>query len=131
MGLLTRDAILSASDLTFEDVDVPEWGGTVRVRMLTGAERDLFESGTVVRRGKRVEMNLVNVRARLVALTAIDEGGQLLFTQADVEALAKKSAAGLNRVFEAARKLNGLTEEDTAEAAAVFPPGQNGDSISD
>ncbi len=131
MGLLTRDAILSASDLSFEDVEVPEWGGTVRVKMMTGTERDAFEAGTVVRRGKRAELNLVNVRARLVALTAVDEDGNLLFSQADVEALARKSAAGLNRVFEAARKLNGLTEEDTAEAAEVFPPGRNGDSTSD
>jgi hypothetical protein len=34
-NLLTRAAILAA-DLLFEDVPVPEWGGTVRVWALSG-----------------------------------------------------------------------------------------------
>lgn len=121
MGLLGRDAILGATDLPSVDVEVPEWGGTVRVRMLTGGERDAFEAGTITRHGKKVEQNLVNIRARLVALCAVDEKGERLFGEGDVEALARKSAAALNRVFEAARLLNGLTEEAAAEAAAQFP----------
>jgi hypothetical protein len=41
---LTRDAILQAPDLQGEDVAVPEWGGTVRVRGLSGAQRDAYEA---------------------------------------------------------------------------------------
>ncbi len=44
MGLLTKDDILGADDLATEDVEVPEWGGCVRVRALTGTERDAFEA---------------------------------------------------------------------------------------
>lgn len=131
MALLTKDQILGAQDLSFEDVAVPEWGGTVRVKMLTGAERDAFEASTIIRRGKRVDVNMVNVRARLVSLTVVDEKGGRLFSEGDVEALAKKSSAALNRVFEAARVLNGLTEEAAGEAEENFPPGQNVGSISD
>lgn len=120
MGLLGRDAILTASDLPSVDVEVPEWGGTVRVRMLTGGERDAFEASTLTRKGKTFETNLVNMRARLVALTTVDESGARLFSEADVAALATKSAAALNRVFMAAQKLNGLTEEAAAEAEAQF-----------
>ena len=130
MGLLTRDAILGAQDMAHVDVEVPEWGGVVRIKMMTGTERDAFEATTIKRQGKKVSMNLVNIRARLVARTAVDEKGKLLFSEADVEALAQKSAAALHRVFEAARQLNGLREEDTAEAAEDFQPGQNGDSTS-
>ena len=32
MPYLTRDDILQAVDLKYEDVQVPEWGGVVRVR---------------------------------------------------------------------------------------------------
>ena len=32
LNLLSRDAILQAQDLPHEDVEVPEWGGMVRVR---------------------------------------------------------------------------------------------------
>ena len=34
--LLTRDAILAAADIQTETVPVPEWGGEVAVRPLTG-----------------------------------------------------------------------------------------------
>lgn len=131
MGLLTRDAILGAVDLVHQDVDVPEWGGTVRVRMLTGTERDQFEASTMIRRGKKVDMNLVNIRARLVAMCVVDEKGNQMFSDADVEALAKKSSMALHRVFEAARHLNGLTEEEAWEAKENFSGGLNGDSTSD
>lgn len=131
MGLLTRDAILGAVDLVHQDVDVPEWGGVVRVRMLTGHERDQFEASTMVRKGKTMNVNLVNIRARLVSLCVVDDKGNRMFTDADVEALAKKSSMALHRVFEAARHLNGLTEEAAGEANENFTAGQNGDSTSD
>lgn len=130
MGFLTRDEILGAVDLKVVEVAVPEWGGTVRVSMMTGTERDAFESETVVRKGKRVEVNMVNMRARLVARTVVDEKGGRVFSDGDVEALAAKSASALNRVFEAARVLNGLTEEAAGEAAENFQNGQNGGSTS-
>jgi len=41
---LNKEQILRADDLKTEEVDVPEWGGSVRVRVLTGTERDAFES---------------------------------------------------------------------------------------
>lgn len=120
MGLLGRDAILGAVDLGHVDVEVPEWGGVVRVRMMTGSERDSFESATVVRRGKRLEANLENIRARLVTMCAVDEAGNRLFSEADVAALAAKSSAALNRVFAAAQQLNGLTEEAATAAVEQF-----------
>lgn len=121
MALLGREAILGAVDLPTVDVEVPEWGGTVRVRMLTGTERDAFEAGTVIRQGKKVEANLVNIRARLVALCVVDENGLRLFTEADAEKLGQKSGAALGRVFEAAQKINGLTEGAAAAAEEQFP----------
>ena len=120
MALLGRDQILTAQDLPTVDVEVPEWGGTVRVRMMTGGERDAFEAGTITRHGKKIEQNLVNIRARLVALCVVDEKGQRLFSEADAAALGQKSAAALNRVFNAAQQLNALTEEAAAAAEEQF-----------
>lgn len=113
--LLTKDQILQTQDLPFEDVDVPEWGGHVRVRALTGTERDAFEASIVERRGNRTEFNPINMRAKLVALTVIDENGNRLFTDADIEALGKKSAIALDRVFQVAQRLSGLRPEDLEE----------------
>ena len=40
---LTRDLILGMDDLSRVRVDVPEWGGHLFVRSMTGMERDAFE----------------------------------------------------------------------------------------
>ena len=37
---LSKDQILGAVDFSFVEVEVPEWGGTVRIRGLSAAERD-------------------------------------------------------------------------------------------
>ena len=111
-GLLTREQILAADDLGFEVVPVPEWGGSVRIRALSGVERDRFEA-EISGNGKKLRLD--NVRAKLVATCAVDADGQPLFAKADLGALGRKSAAGLNRVFEACQQLSGLTDKDVDE----------------
>ncbi len=108
MGLLSKDAILAANDLVTEDVAVPEWGGEVRVRVMTGAERAEFEAGSITVKGGKREANLQNYQARLVALCAIDEHGHRLFSEAEVEVLGGKSSQALGRVFMVAQRINGL-----------------------
>ncbi len=125
MALLSKQQILAAKDIETKDIEVPEWVGSVRIRGLNGAERDEFEQSMVERRGKRYEANLRNARARLVALSVVDADGARLFSEADVNALGNKSASALNRVYEAARDLSGLTEADVDELAENFS-GTNG-----
>ncbi|MER3407703.1 MAG: hypothetical protein C4292_02635, partial [Nitrososphaera sp.] len=94
---LTREEILAKQDLPYEDVWVPEWDTYVRIRGLTGAERDAFEQSIIETRGKNTRLNLRNARAKLVALCAVDEESNRLFTDEDAELLGKKSAVALNR----------------------------------
>ena len=115
MTLLSKTAILAAQDLQTEDVEVPEWGGAVRVRSFTGRERDAFEASMVRGDGRDRKVDLTNMRARLVGLTVIDETGQRLFTDDEVDLLGAKSGAALDRVFAVAQKLNGLSGADVEE----------------
>ena len=115
MSLLSKTAILAANDLKSEDVEVPEWGGAVRVRSFTGRERDAFEASMVRGEGRDRKVDLTNMRARLVGLTVIDETGQRLFTDEEVDLLGAKSGAALDRVFAVAQKLNGLSGADVEE----------------
>jgi hypothetical protein len=115
MGLLNRNQILAADDLPFEDVEVPEWGGTVRARTMTGFERDAWEAGiTVVKDGKST-VDPTNFRAKLVAITVVDEEGNRLFSDSDAFDLGKKNGAALDRVYSVSRRLNGITSEDEKE----------------
>lgn len=130
MSLLTRDQILTTEDLPFEDVEVPEWGGTVRVRTLTGTDRDQFE-GSMRPDKKGAKPKADNVRAGLCAASIIDETGQRLFTPDDVSKLGMKSAKALDRVFDVAARLSGLSEDDVKEMSEDFDGAQSGDSPSD
>jgi hypothetical protein len=115
---LTRDQILEVSDLKTAVVEVPEWGGTVTVRTMTGADRDAFEQTLVVTDAKGVQTRDVsNLRVKLVAMTMVDDAGNLLFSEADIAPLAKKSAVALERIFKAANILNGT--DDASEGEAV------------
>ena len=119
---LTKDQILEANDLQSESVDVPEWQGVVLVRTMTGADRDAFESSmiTTLADGTR-KPNMANMRAKLVALTVVDDSGNLVFGVSDVDRLALKSASALERVFNAAQRINGLgaQAEDIAAKNSV------------
>jgi hypothetical protein len=117
MAILTRDEILSADDIKRELVAVPEWGGDVYVKAMSGTERDLFESSIVELRGKKQQVNMKDVRAKLAACSICDEKGKRVFTDADVNALAKKSAAALQRVFTVAQRLSGIGDDDVKELA--------------
>lgn len=111
--LLTREAILGADDLKREPVEVPEWGGTVYIAMMTGAARDAWEQSLVDGKGGT---NTANIRARLVAACAVDEAGSRLFTEADAEALGRKSSIALERCAKVAQRLNALSSADVESA---------------
>jgi hypothetical protein len=127
---LSRDAILAAATLRTEEVDVPEWGGTVLIREMRGRERDEWEASLAVQRGKQMVPDVANVRAKLVARCVVSGDLEPVFTQQDVSALGELSAAALDRVFEAASKLSGLSEQDLDELGKSSENGQPGDSTS-
>ena len=110
--ILTASDILAADDLKLLGVDIPEWGGRVYVRTMTGAERDWWEQ-TIVESGKSGKM--ANIRATLVMLTAVDEKGERIFNDTQIEVLGNKSAKALDRLFAAAQKLNAVTAADVEE----------------
>ena len=112
--MLNKAQILAADDLPKEVVTVPEWGGEVFVRMLTGTERDRFEASL---QGEKGKIDLTNVRARFCSLTMVDDAGKRLFADNEVMGLGQKSAKALDRVFGASQKLNGLTDADVEELA--------------
>ena len=126
MTYLSRDAILQREDIVTEDVEVPEWGGTVRVRGMSGVERDAFEAGLIqqpasngARRRKQEpqQTNMANIRAKLASWCCVDAQGGRLFTESDAQALGGKNAAALARIFDVATRLSGITEEDVDEMA--------------
>jgi hypothetical protein len=98
---------------------------------MSGKERDSFEASMIKGKGKSANVNLENLRAKLVSKCVVDEAGTRLFSDDDIPALASKSAAALNRVYEVAQRLSGVTDEDVdeltknSETAQSEEPGSN------
>jgi hypothetical protein len=130
MALLSKNEIFAADDRKTEDVSVPEWGGTVRLRGLNGTERDAYEASMEKQVGGKSVRDVRNFRARLVALSAINEDGTALFEQNEVAALAKRSSAALSRLFDVACKLSGITDGDVEALEGNSEPAPSGPSTS-
>ncbi len=114
MALLNKKDILDHVDLASEVIDVPEWGGQVKVITMSGFARDRFEASIT---GKNGGSNFDNIRAKLAAATIADDAGNLLFDEADIAKLGRKSCAALDRVFAASQKLNRLSQQDVEDLA--------------
>ena len=115
---LSRDDILKANDRVTEEVQVPEWGGSVLVRGMSGRERYQFEASALDQRTGR--MNYANTRAKIVLRCVVDDDGNRVFDDADIDLLGEKSGAALDRVFEAAARLSGLGDRDVEELTRNF-----------
>lgn len=110
MAFLTLDSIKGADDIKTRTVAVPEWGGEVLVKSMTGRLRSNLE--------QKVSSNAAHgdVKMMIVTSCCVNEDGSPLFTLADKKWLAEKAAAPLETIFEAACKMSGIGIEADEDA---------------
>ena len=126
MKKLSKDDIFKADDLPTKDMDIPEWGGMLTVRTLTGTERDQFESAFV----NQDKIDIRGLKTRLIQLTVLNGDGNPMFTKADLLQLNGKSASVIDRIFQVSQRLSGLTKEDAEEMVGNSDAGPAGGSVS-
>lgn len=114
MGMLSKTDILNANDLPRRKVHVPEWGGDIEVRGLTGAE-----AATLFRKQREAERkhgdNDPEIMADFIIASAMNGDGEQLFTEGEREALLAKGVAPLRRVFDVALDISGITDKAAEE----------------
>jgi hypothetical protein len=120
MNLTSKEAILGQSDKKIQALEVPEWGAmTVYIRVMNGRDRDEFEGFFARQRAaakkKGQEFFPDNFRSVVAAFTLCDTEGKRIFSLDDVDALGEKSSDALDRIAEAACKLNKLTDQEVSE----------------
>lgn len=86
-------------------VEVPELG-TIYVAKMTAKDRDQFEQ--MVTGGKVGGVNLQNIRARFVALVAVNEDGTRMFEDGDAEWIGELDTDIVQTIVDAGFKLNGI-----------------------
>lgn len=106
-----KQTILGAKAEKPKEEWVEEWGTTVYLRVISGIERDSFESEVI---GGGV-VNLHNISAKLLVRSLCDENGVRVFDDADSDSLGQQSSRVLRRLYEKAKKLNAIFEDDIAD----------------
>lgn len=114
-----KEQILNADDLPREKINVPEWDCDVWIRSLTAKERDDYEQSLLNTSGTGKDFtatpNLSNAKAKFVARCLVDDTGLRVFTDAEAVPLGGKAAQVLNRLYEVASRLSGMSADDLEE----------------
>lgn len=105
-----KDMILAVDDLPRKPVKVKEWGTTVWIKTMSGAEKDGFELEYY---GE--DKPHTNIRAGMLVRCLVDEQGQRIFADNEAEILGHKSAKVLSQLFTIASKLNAISATDVEE----------------
>lgn len=125
MPLTSIEQLVSKSTTKPIEVPIRALGESVYIRAISGAERDGYEASV----NDGVRTNLANYRARLCVLALSDAEGKRICKDSDAPKLGRDmEAQAICEIFDAARKHNGLTEEDVQELAGNSPTEPSGDS---
>jgi hypothetical protein len=119
--LLTAAEILDAEDRPALVVDVPEWGGPVRIAMMSGTDVKQWR----LRLDSRSPEDKDDMVADLLVQTLINEQGTRLFEATDLKALMEKAAPILTRLFAAAMKHNRLGNTEVVAAQGESEPSRS------
>ncbi len=117
MPVLTKDQIANVDDRDILTVEVKEWGGSVGIKVVSGADRDAYLSKI---QGKK-EWEISELQAFLLSKCLCDDSGNRLFTdsQEDLTLLKSKSGVVMMSLWEAAMEHNGMTEKEVQEDGEI------------
>ena len=106
MGYLNADSILHADDFVYADVEVPEWGGTVRIRSLSGAQRVTLK--------KAIDAGQDDIDKTLCVMCIVDEDGNRILHRNQIGELSKKSTKAITRIAIKALEISGMRDPGKA-----------------
>lgn len=132
MSSLTRDQILQAArnaKIERDTLTIPELGGTIFVRGMSGTERDAFEEGLRIRKGRKAgQSDLKNFRAKLAVQVVTNEQGERVLKDEDASIFGQLPAGVLDRIISRCTELSGMAAEEVEEEKNASGSGDSGAS---
>lgn len=105
---LDKSKFLALNDTKIEEVEIPEWESTVYVRALTAKELMDYVNATIdIQKGQ--SKDLAKSQLLMVAYCLCDSEGKRLIQDNEISLLENKNAGVINRIFEAAQRVSGLS----------------------
>lgn len=130
---LTEEQILAALDryeVETRKLRIPELGGTVYVREMSGQIRNRLEATYATIRNGGDSKQLDKITAQIVAYCTVDEAGKPIMTMNAAQRVVSKMQKVAFRIRDAALELSATDEDDVEALAEVFDGAQSGDSTS-
>ena len=112
MEKLDIRAKLFAAKVAEKEIDIPVIG-KVRIREMTGSQRDEIENWSVQNQrtdkaGKPI-LDVRGIRAMTVICSVVDDNGMFVFNRGDMEKISEAPTQITDAIVEAAQELNGIT----------------------
>ena len=132
MDFLRKEDIVKPPQFEIKTLDIPELGGAIRIREMTGTERDQLEEYYANHeKGKSWR----RYRALVVVLSIVDENNQRIFSDEDIDQVnATVPWRVLDRIQDAVFELNNLkaaaAEKAVGDAEKNSSPGPSDGSTS-
>ena len=115
MALLTKDQIAGADDRKSSELEVPEWGGSIKIRSMSGAQAETYIKSAQ-------EISGLDAVMLLVSFSVVDEKNELMFpSPEDLKVLGEKNMLVMKRVADECIIVNGLNQEVVAEELKTDP----------
>jgi len=129
MALLTRNQILEAKDIKTKDIEVKEWGGTIRIKQLSAKEyNDITMNMVYIRKMAAKQLSrkngdenleeainesaIKNQKILLIIKSVVDENMKPVFTEADMELLYQKNTNVIDKIIAEIEEFNSVSTED-------------------
>ena len=109
---MDRESFLNRIKPRMKSITIPEWGESIFVRSMSGVELDQYISENA---GKSVDNTAVKIG--LLMRTVCNDQGEPMFVKGDEERLNQVDGMVLNRLFNAARKLNPVNDDEVDAVA--------------
>lgn len=121
--ILSKSDILNANDREYTDMEIPEWGGSIRIYVMSLRERMVLEDlvGIKDNKTKSKAESTSSQQEKIMYLLRIclkDGKGNNMFNENEISELLDKDSKVIYRIFEKCIEVNNLGSSNVGVASA-------------
>ena len=117
MKLASRDQLVALCQRRYIEIEIPEANLNVRLQSLSEKEKSDYETKLISKNGRGIlKDRLADATRRLICLCVVDENGNRLFQDSDLDVIANMDSFVSSRIYEACQEHCGFNKTDIETA---------------